>query len=127
MDCDPTAAFSGKRIKKKVSWAFNLEKVMYFSPDVEIQQFREPEGRKATAGSMQTNLEGKLHALKSAKRFASVAEIADRDFLRWLQEKSDQAMDKISGKYGAVSFKDLTLSEKSRLTKAHTYIHTYFI
>ena len=60
---------------------------------------------------MQTNFERKLHALKT-KRFASVAEIADRDFLRWLQEKSDQAIDKISGQYGVVSFKDLTLSEE---------------
>ena len=115
MDCNPTAACSGKRInfnhRKKVSWAFNLEQVMYFSPDVEIQQFRKPEGRKATAGSMQTNLEKKPYALKN-KRFVSFAEVADRDILRWLQEKGHQVMDKISGQHGVVSFKDLTVSEE---------------
>ena len=76
MDCNQTIAFSGKRInfnhRKKVSWAFNLEQVMYFSPDVKILQFRESEGRKTTAGSMQTNLEKKAHALKN-KRFVSFA------------------------------------------------------
>ena len=43
MDCDLTAVCSGKKIRnfrrrKKVSWAFNLEEVKYFSPDFEIQQ-----------------------------------------------------------------------------------------
>ena len=84
---------------------------MYFFPNVEIQQFRKPEGRKATASSMQTNLEKKPHALKN-KRFVSFAEVADRDFLRWLQGKGDQVMDKISGQHGVVSFKDLTVTEE---------------
>ena len=112
MDCDPTTACSGKRIsfnhRKKVSWAFNLEQVMYFFPNVEIQQFRKPEGRKATASSMQTNLEKKPQALKN-KRFVSFAEVANRDILHWLQEKCD----KISEQYCIVNFKDLTLSEET--------------
>ena len=115
MDCDPTAACSGKKIscrhRKKVSWAFNLEEVMYFSPDVEIQQFQEPEGKTATTGVMPTNLKKKPLALKN-KQFASFSEIAHRDFLRWLQEKSDQAMGKISRQHGVVNFKDLTISEE---------------
>ena len=87
---------------------------MYFSPDVKILQFRESEGRKTTAGSMQTNLEKKAHALKN-KRFVSFAEVADRDFLHWLEEKCDrgQVMDKVSGQYGVENFKDLTVSEET--------------
>ena len=115
MDCHSTAACSGQKIsfrrRKKVSWAINLEEVMYFSPDVEIQHFQDPEGKTATTGVTQTNLKKKPHALKN-KRFASFSESAHRDFLRWLQEKSDQAIDKISGQYGVVSFKDLTVSEE---------------
>lgn len=118
MDSDLTAACSGKKIRnfrrrKKVSWAFNLEEVKYFSPDFEIQQFQESEGKIATTGSIQTNLKSKSHALKN-KRCTSFAEIADRDFLRWLQEKGDQVMAKISGQYGVASFKDLTVSREEK-------------
>ena len=116
MDCDLTAACSSKkklsfRRRKKVSWAFNLEEVKYFSPDFEIQQFIEPEGTTAITGSMKTNLKKKPHALKN-KRCTSFAEIVDRDFLCWLQEKGYQVMGKISGQYGVVRFRDLTLSEE---------------
>ena len=82
---------------------------MYIYPDVEIQQFQEPEDKIATTGAVQKNLTKKPHALKN-KGFASFSEIADRDFLRWLLEKGDEVMDKISRQHGVVSFKDLTVS-----------------
>ena len=117
MDSDPTTAFSGKKIRfgrrKKVSWAFHLEEVVFFSPDFEFQQFQQPEGRIATTDSRQTKLKKKPHALKN-KRFVSFSDrIVDKDFLHWVQEKGDRVVAKISWRSGVVNFKDLTVSEEN--------------
>lgn len=106
MDCDPTTASSGNKIKfglrKKVSWAFNLEEIMYFSPDFEFQQFQEPGGKVATTNTMQKKLKKKPQALKN-KRFASFLDIG----------VGLGVMDRISGRCGEVNFKDLMDSEKN--------------
>ena len=113
MECNPSTAFSGKKInfghRKKVSWAFNLEEVKYFSADFEFQQFQEPEGKIATTDSMQTKLKKKPHALRN-KRFASLSDIGDGDFIQWVRDKGDQVVGKISGQCSVVIFKDLTVS-----------------
>jgi hypothetical protein len=102
MDCDPTTASSGNKInfglRKKVSWACNLEEIMYFCPDYEFQQFQEPGGKVATTNAMQKKLKKKPQALKN-KRFASFLDIG--------------VMDRISGRCGEVNFKDLMDSEKN--------------
>ena len=116
MDCDPTTALSSKKMnfgpRKKVSWAFNLEEVIYFSPEFEFQQFQEQDGRIATTDSTQTKLKKSPHALRN-KRFSSLSDNRDRDFLHWVREKSDQVVEKISGRCGLVIFKDLTVSEEN--------------
>ena len=118
MDCDPKTAFSGEKSnfgpRKKVSWAFNLEEVKYFFPDFDFQQFQEPEGKVASTDSMQAKLKKKLNALKIRRR-APFSDVGDREFLRWVQEKGVQVMDKIPGRFSVVKFKDLTVSEENSL------------
>lgn len=73
---------------KKVRWAFNLEQIVYFYPDLKRQESESKTYK---------------HVIKTLKIKAQ-----DRDFLDWIQKKGEQFMEKlIPGRYGEVNCEDL--------------------
>lgn len=76
--------------QKKVRWAFNLEQIVYFYPDLEQQECESKAAKH----------------VKITK--AKIIKACNRDIVDWLQEKAEYVMAKlIPGHSGQVNFEDL--------------------
>lgn len=86
---------------KRVHWAFELEEVMYFTPNRS-----EHEDTEEKTYSMLQKFKMKIHALKN-RRLAVLFDSYDRNCLHRLQETFERIVRKTSGRFGKFYIEDV--------------------
>lgn len=88
--------------RKRVHWAFELEQVVYFTPNRSEHEDTE----EKTSHSMLKKFKMKIHALKN-RRLAALLESFDHDGLHRLQETFERIVRKTSGRFGTFYIEDV--------------------